>query len=291
VIRGSGPESGAPRALSGDDVSSRQTLWTLLERWSTARADEDLLVFLSDTARPKIAGTITWERFAQDAWDLRRRLAAVGVGDGRTLVLALPNTPLTLALWVAGQANGAAVHAVDPDAGVLTFARAVAIRPALVVSMAANAPVVAEAIHSAGAATPLVVVPEVSAWSTSPPLEGLQRSTTSVPSATAEMVAGLLPTSGTSGAPKLVQLTHRNYVMSGERLARNSGYLAGDRHYLCSPFFPHERPAVLVRTPIRHRRLDRDGAALQRDSLVRRGALDRGDRRLHGRAPYADGPA
>lgn len=47
----------------------------------------------------------------------------------------------------------------------------------------------------------------------------------------------LLPTSGTSGAAKLVELTHRNLVGSAERLARNGGYLPTDRHYLCSPFF------------------------------------------------------
>ncbi len=165
----------------GEDVSSRRTLWSLLEHWSTIRAREDLLVFLTDTARPETAGRVTWERFAQDAWSLRGRLAAVGAADGRTLVLALPNAPLTLALWVAGQANGAAVHAVDPDSGVLTFARAIAAtRPALVVAVDANAAVVADAIRSAGVATGLVGVPEPSAWSTNPPLEGLERSATAV---------------------------------------------------------------------------------------------------------------
>jgi crotonobetaine/carnitine-CoA ligase len=247
---GSGLEPGARPVLPGDDVAGRRTLWSLLEHWSNARADEDLLVFLSDTARPETVGTITWERFAHDAWNLRRRLSAVGVGDGHSLVLALPNTPLTLALWIAGQANGAAVHAADPDSGVLTFARAVAaIRPALVVAAEANSTVMAEAIRSAEVVTRLVVVPDASAWSTNPPLEGLQRSTTAVPSATAEMVAGLLPTSGTSGAPKLVQLTHRNYVMSGERLARNSSYRTSDRHYLCSPFFHTNAQLYLCAPP------------------------------------------
>jgi crotonobetaine/carnitine-CoA ligase len=70
------------------------------------------------------------------------------------------------------------------------------------------------------------------------------------PSATADMVAGLLPTSGTSGAPKLVQLTHRTYVMSAERLARNGGYLGSDRHYLCSPFFHTNAQLYLCAPPL-----------------------------------------
>ncbi|MDO9454807.1 class I adenylate-forming enzyme family protein, partial [Nocardioides sp.] len=67
--------------------------------------------------------------------------------------------------------------------------------------------------------------------------------------AVADEVATMLPTSGTSGTPKLVRLTHHNVVMAAERLARNSGFDAGDRHYLCSPFFHTNAQLYLCAPP------------------------------------------
>jgi crotonobetaine/carnitine-CoA ligase len=64
------------------------------------------------------------------------------------------------------------------------------------------------------------------------------------------MVASLLPTSGTGGAPKLVQLTHRNYVTSAERPAANGGQLGSDRHYLCSSFFHTNVQLYLCAPPL-----------------------------------------
>jgi carnitine-CoA ligase len=205
-------------------VRDERTLASLTAHWAAVRGDEPALVHHG--------GTITWGRLAADVDDLRARLAHAGAVDGRPVVLALPNCPLAVAVWIAVPANGAVVQPVDPDGGVLALSRAfAATKPVLAVTTPAAAPRIIEALRDAGLDAPVVVATDLAA--TTLPLSG--RATP--PGADASSVAALLPTSGTSAAPKLVELTHRNIVAGAERLARNSGFLATDRHYLCTPFF------------------------------------------------------
>lgn len=207
------------------DVSGDLTLAALMARWAATRPSAPVLVHHG--------GTVTWERLAADVTDLRGRLAGAGVRDGERVVVALPNCPLVVALWVAVPANGAVVAPVDPEPGVLALSRTLAATaPVLVVATAANAPAVGGALRESGVDARLVVADDLDGTrldAIGPPV--------TPPDASAEQVAALLPTSGTSAAPKLVELTHRNLVTGAERLARNSGFTADDRHYLCTPFF------------------------------------------------------
>lgn len=225
--------------MTTTDVAADRTLLALLEHWATQRPGEPVLV--------DAHGTITWERLATDVAALRARLAGSGVTDQRTVLVALPNAPLTVALWLAVPANGAIVQVVDADSGTLSLERAcAATAPVLAVATEANAAVVSDAIRRTGRATRLLVVSdEELRGATLDRLGPAVAPTDPVPG----QVAALLPTSGTSGAPKLVQLTHRNFVSSGERLARNGGYLSTDRHYLCSPFFHTNAQAYLCAPP------------------------------------------
>ncbi|PKW16384.1 class I adenylate-forming enzyme family protein [Saccharopolyspora spinosa] len=220
------------------DVSTGRTLWSLATGWAARRGDEDVLVSLPQSGTPEGMRSMPWARFVDDVAQLRRALAAAGVADQRTVVLALPNSPLAVAIWLAVPANGAVIQVVDPDGGILAFERAVAAtRPVLVVAARENAATMREAISRIQVPTRLVVPTELGVDALRHEIDGLPPSSAAAPDATPDLVAGLLPTSGTSGAPKLVKLTHRNYVMAAERLARNTGFLTSDRHYLCSPFF------------------------------------------------------
>lgn len=213
--------------MSPTDVAAELTLATLMEHWARARPEAPALVHHG--------GSLTWSRLAEDVGDLRGRLAHAGVADQRRVVLALPNCPLVIALWVAVPANGAIVAPVDPDPGVLALSRTLAATtPVLVVATADNAGAIGEALRLAQVGARLVVATAAELQTTR--LDRLGPSTTA-PEATGAQVAALLPTSGTSAAPKLVELTHHNLVTAAERLARNSGFLPEDRHYLCTPFF------------------------------------------------------
>lgn len=218
------------------DTASGQTLWGLAQHWASARADETFIVHRPDSGRPD--ESITWERFVTETDALRLRLSAAGVGDQRTAVLALPNSPMTVALWLAVIANNAIVQAIDVDSGPMVFERSIrATDPVVVFAAPQNAQAARAALERTESRARLIVVASGSLGPNVEQPENLGRATSHPDEANGAGLAGMLPTSGTSGPPKLVKLTNQNYVMAGERLARNSGFLTSDRHYLCTPFF------------------------------------------------------
>lgn len=219
------------------DVASSRTLWTLATTWADRRGSELAITSLPQPDAPEGLESLTWQELVELAWELRRRLAAAGVREGARVVLCLPNSPLIVALWLAVQANGAVVHVVDPDAGRIALERAISsTRPVLAVAGASAGQLVTDAVRATGAGCSVAVADDLGTAGLRATL-GLPAAHTDPPDGTTEDVAALLPTSGTSGVPKLVTLTGHNIVMASERLARNSGFLAEDRHFLCSPFF------------------------------------------------------
>jgi crotonobetaine/carnitine-CoA ligase len=221
--------------MSGEvlDTASGRTIWDLAVDWAARRGDQDFLTWESEHG----VDALTWDTVVNEAADLRARLAGAGVVEGRTVVVALPNSPLLIGLWLAVLANAAIIQVIDADSGPIVFERAVrATAPALVVVHPAAADAAQRGIAAAGWSTQLMVVEDGALRGGYDRFAAL-RSRGTPTDARSSDVAGLLPTSGTSGLPKLVELTHANYVMAAERLARNTGFVADDRHYLCTPFF------------------------------------------------------
>ncbi|ABE36239.1 AMP-binding enzyme family protein [Paraburkholderia xenovorans LB400] len=231
-------DNGATRLNDSSDVMGSRTLWDLVQHCATLRPSSHAVRYLKDQERPEDMQVFTWDELASLVWEMRCRLAHIGVRDQRTVVLALPGSPLTIVLWLAIASNGAVVQAVDPDAGVLPLCAAIrATQPVLVIANPGNAEVLSKALVQSAVSATMIVVKDLSLASPMSGIDGLRSAGPQTPpSAFAESVAGMLQTSGTSGAPKLVELTHANYIASGERLARNSGHRASDCFYLCSPF-------------------------------------------------------
>jgi crotonobetaine/carnitine-CoA ligase len=219
------------------DVAANRTLWTLATAWADRRGAEPVLVSLPRPDSPDGLESLTWLELVELTFELRQRLAAAGVRDGARVVVCLPNSPLVVAVWLAVQANGGVVHVVDPDAGRLALERAVgSTRPVLAVAGPTTGSLVQDVVRAAGSVCPVAVAEEIGVGGLRSVL-GLPAAQADPPDGASDDVSALLPTSGTSGAPKLVALTQHNIVMASERLARNSGFLSEDRHYLCSPFF------------------------------------------------------
>src|ERR1700692_1056733 len=107
------------------DVTARQTIWSLAETWSTRRSDDPCLVYLEEQEAADAPLSLSWGEVATAAWDLRKRLAAIGVADQRTVILAVPNSPFGIVAWLAAAANGAIVQAVAPDTGMLPLQAAI----------------------------------------------------------------------------------------------------------------------------------------------------------------------
>jgi crotonobetaine/carnitine-CoA ligase len=219
------------------DVAANRTLWTLATAWADRRGAEPVLVSLPRPDSPGGLESLTWLELVELTFELRQRLAAAGVRDGARVVVCLPNSPLVVAVWLAVQANGGVVHVVDPDAGRLALERAMgSTRPVLAVAGPTTGSLVQDVVRAAGSVCPVAVAEEIGVGGLRSVL-GLPAAQADPPDGASDDVSALLPTSGTSGAPKLVALTQHNIVMASERLARNSGFLSEDRHYLCSPFF------------------------------------------------------
>lgn len=220
------------------DVMGNRTLWDLLQRCARLHPGSDAVRYLKDQERPQDMSVLSWEQLASQVWEMRCRLAHIGVSDQRVVMLALPSSPLTIVLWLAIASNGAIVQAVDPDAGVLPLSGAIqATQPVIVFAHPDNADVLSSALDKALGGATMIVAQDLSLQTPMSEIDGLGvAGAQNPPSAGSDSVAGMLQTSGTSGAPKLVELTHANYVAAGERLARNSGHLTSDCFYLCSPF-------------------------------------------------------
>jgi acyl-CoA synthetase (AMP-forming)/AMP-acid ligase II len=74
------------------DVTGGRSVWDLVRHWS----DPALVHEAPDPDAGLV--TLTWEQLATTALEARRRLASVGVGHGATVVMAMPNSPVTLVL-------------------------------------------------------------------------------------------------------------------------------------------------------------------------------------------------
>lgn len=221
-----------------DDVTGNDTPWTLLSSWANKRGDGPLTVY---TEPPYVDGsstTIGWTRAVETTYELRQRLFAVGVAEQQVVLVAMPNSPAALLMLIAIGANGAIAHTVDPDLGILSLASAIAAtQPVAVVAVAANAHGVSRAIASSVRNPALFVVEDPSMQGGPASVSGLPSARSSPYDVGPDEIAALLPTSGTSGPSKLVELTHRNYATAGHRLVRNSAHRVDDRFYACSPFF------------------------------------------------------
>jgi crotonobetaine/carnitine-CoA ligase len=238
--------AGASLGSGGVDLSGTRTIGDLLDMWSTVHPHKEFLVYAEDPD-PSALVTVTWGRAAEAVAQLRTDLARAGCAPGDVVLMALPNAPLAVLLWLAITSSGSVAQVVDHASGALPLRAAVsATSPSVVVAAPDNAGITRRAVAESPHRPAVLVAADLTGLG-STLLEGSPAGRPAAGGrAEADMVAGLLPTSGTSGPSKLVELTHRNFVVAGERFARNSGYTADDRTYLCSPFFHTNAQAYIT---------------------------------------------
>ncbi|WP_124395700.1 class I adenylate-forming enzyme family protein, partial [Rhodococcus wratislaviensis] len=221
-----------------DDVTGNETLWTLMMSWANTHGDSAFAMYTEPPYTEGSSTTIGWTTAAETTYELRQRLGAVGVAEQQVVLLALPNSPAAILTLIAVAANGAIAHTIDPDLGFLSLTSAIdATHPVAVVATTTNAQAISRAIASSTRNPALFVVEDPSMQRGSSSISGLPETRRTPYDVGPDEIAALLPTSGTSGPSKLVELTHRNYVTAGNRLVRNSAHGVGDRFYACSPFF------------------------------------------------------
>jgi crotonobetaine/carnitine-CoA ligase len=206
---------------------------TFADRWREAVTSGRERPFL-DFEDPSGA-TTSWTYGSFDA--LVSRVAgglwSRGVRPGASVHLALTNSPAFVATWLAAARLGAWIVPSDPMATATELAGHLArTSPVVGVCGAARAAVYTEA----AAGGPDVVVvdeadPNVGTALLGPPL------TAEVPDPSPRDRLAVMFTSGTTAAPKGVEITQANYAFAGDVMAASAALGAADRQLVVLPLF------------------------------------------------------
>jgi carnitine-CoA ligase len=216
--------------------------WTLGEflRLAAERSPDKVFV---EIAGQEITYRLFWER-AQQAAGLFQSL---GVSRGGRVCLFLPNCPEFLYCWFGLSLMGAITVPIntaykrDETAYILNNSQACAlVTHQSLLEVAEAAAALAPDIHSK------LLVGDESASHPESPAPGWAHFAQSVASATPlaaaptvspQDISMLVYTSGTTGNPKGVQVTHEMYVSAGQGFAHWTRATPEDRFFTCLPYF------------------------------------------------------
>ena len=174
-------------------------------------------------------------------------LAKLGVGRGRSVHLALANSPLFVAVWLATLRLGGWIVPSDPHGRAPELADHISrTNPAVGICASDRAAVYREAVDAAIAESSadgqLFSPPEVLALEESPSgvaaLANIAADSVS-PSGnpTSRALAAVPFTSGTTGRPKGVEITQANYAFCGKVMAEAASLHADHRWLVVLPLF------------------------------------------------------
>ena len=206
VLRNPTPVVGAFATASGP-----------LDRWAAADPARVWLVERSGERRRKL----TYGEASARIVALAHGLASLGLGPGRPLLILARNGIETALATYAAMRIGAPAAPVSPQYGLpgadpSRLAHAVAlIRPAAV--FVDDAAVFAHALESLDAALPRIAAAgAVGRWIE---LDALQRGPAAPDAGRGDLIAKVLLTSGSTGLPKAVALTHANLAVNAAQIA------------------------------------------------------------------------
>ncbi len=176
-------------------------------------------------------GQLTFAETAGEVGGGAARLAQQGIGHGDLVMLTARNTPPYLLAWLAISALGAIAVSVNPASTGAELAGLIEqTRPKLVITDSELRH------HFLASGVPLVDVDAL----------GGDRAEVPTDQVTADDVALLIPTSGTTGRSKLVMQTHRAYTMAGEGFPFWMELDESDRLMTSLPLFHVNAPAYSV---------------------------------------------
>ena len=219
-------------------ADARRRMWEMslgefLER-AAARSPDKVFV--------EIAGTVlTYREFHHRARQTARLFQELGIGRGDRVCLFLPNCPEFLYCWFGLALLGAisvpvnTAYKRDETAFILRDAAA----KALVAhqSLAAVAAAAADLVPGVAQRLLVAAAEPSSGWIAFAAALAAAAAATANPEVAPEDTAMLVYTSGTTGNPKGVQVTHKMYVAAGQGFAHWTEATPQDRFFTCLPFF------------------------------------------------------
>lgn len=217
------------------DISSFAATW---DAAVAARADAPFLCF---EAPDGSVTTWSYAEFDRLVGRTAALLVADGVGHGAAVHLALTNSPMFVATWLAATRLGAWIVPSDPMATAPELAEHLG-RTGAVVSVVSTARreaaerAVTEACAALGRGIALVDVDEADVRLDLLPSEPLGPDAVPTPPEPTDRAAVMF-TSGTTGRPKGVEITQANYTFAGTTMAAAAGLGPDDRQLVVLPLF------------------------------------------------------
>ena len=214
-------------------------------QWSLGEFLELAAGLNPDKVFVEIAGQqISYRQFQERVWQTAARFQSLSVGSGDRVCLFLPNCPEFLYCWFGLSLIGAITVPIntaykrDETAYILNNAEACAL-----VTHTTLLPVADEAANLASSIRHRLLVGASSGVTGGETwvdfTQSLERSSplTEFPPVSPAEISMLVYTSGTTGHPKGVQVTHEMYVSAGQGFAHWTQATPDDRFFTCLPYF------------------------------------------------------
>src|SRR6476620_6835038 len=217
------------------NFTGQRTIPTLLDFHASERPDVPAVVAESGAG---LTQSLTWSQLQALARQTANWMLSRGLRKGDSIVLHIPNSLDFYLLWLGACLAGAVTVPVDPRSTHSELNYIIDHSDACLVVTVDSSQDIARAASQGCERIRRVITTSLSKMFAESELGAeILAQPTSLPDNQAAPldIAGMLYTSGTTGKPKGVMLTHAVYLHGAEVLARGTGLTRNDRHLIALP--------------------------------------------------------